>query len=145
MAFTSAGRGKENVPYTFFSYEGSPVKPPENVTFERTDDDTITVTWEPLSLFEARGFPVYTVTLTPVFSRRRRQTSVDGVIMIKTNQTNAVIKGLDPDVHYALTVTVGTSSGEAVTPASMTCIHTIINYAYYVLCIKLSTKIAHST
>ena len=119
VAFTSVGRGKENVPYTFFSYEGSPVRPPENITVERTDDDTVTVTWEPLSLFEARGFPVYTVTLTPEFNRRRRQTGDDGVIMVTTNQTNVVIKGLDPDVHYSLTVTVGTSSGEAVTPASM--------------------------
>ena len=127
VAFTSAGRGKENTPYTFFSYEGSPVRPPENVTFERMDDDTITVTWEPLSLFEARGFPVYTVTLTPVFSRRRRQASDDGVIVVKTNQSNVVINGLDPDVHYSLTVTVGTSTGEAVTPESMNYIYTYNN------------------
>ena len=118
VAFTSAGRGEENDPHTFFSHEEPPQRPPEDVEFER-NDTAISVTWTPLSLFEARGFPVYTVTLTPTFTRSKRQSNIDGMIIVKTNETNVVIDGLDPDVEYSLTVAVGTSSGEAMTSESM--------------------------
>ena len=118
VAFTSAGRGEENDPHTFFSHEEPPQRPPEDVEFER-NDTAISVTWTPLSLFEARGFPIYTVTLTPTFTRSKRQSNIDGMIIVKTNETNVVIDGLDPDVEYSLTVAVGTSSGEAMTSESM--------------------------
>ena len=118
VAFTSAGRGEENDPNTFFSHEEPPERPPDDIEVER-NDTSISVTWTPLSLFEARGFPVYTVTLTPTFTRSRRQSIVDGMIVIKTNETNVVIDGLDPNVEYSLTVAVGTSSGEAITTGSM--------------------------
>ena len=118
VAFTSAGRGEENDPHTFFSHEEPPQRPPDNVTFER-NDTVISVTWNPLNLFEARGFPVYTVTLTPTFTRSKRQTNIDRTIIITTNETNVVIDGLNPDVEYSLTVAVGTSSGEVFTSESM--------------------------
>ena len=118
VAFTNAGRGEENDPYTFFSHEEPPERPPDDVEFER-NDTTISVTWTPLSLFEARGFPVYTVTLTPIFTRAKRQSNMDGMIMVKTNKTNVVIDGLDPNVEYSLTIAVETSSGEAITSKSM--------------------------
>ena len=117
VAFTSAGRGEENKPYLFFSDERPPEKAPDNVTFARSGS-TITVTWKPLSLFEARGFPVYEVTLTPISRRNKRQSNVDGVISVTTNETNVVIEGLDPTVEYSLAVTVRTSSGEVTTPES---------------------------
>lgn len=118
VAFTNAGRGEENDPYTFFSHEEPPQRAPDNITVIR-NDTTIAITWEPLDLFEARGFPVYTVTLTPTFTRSKRQSGSDGVIMVKTNTTHVLIEGLDPNIEYSLTVTVGTSSGEVMAPASM--------------------------
>ena len=120
MAFTSAGRGIESDPYTFFSHELAPNKSPENVMYERSGT-AVSVSWDPVSLFEARGFPVYTVTLIPfslASGRAVRQTNEDGIISVTTNETDIVIEGLDPDVEYSLTVAVGTSSGEAVAKES---------------------------
>ena len=118
VAFTSAGRGEENDPYIIFSDELSPKNAPKNIEFKRSGP-TIYVTWEPVSLFEARGFPVYTITLTPNFKRGKRQSNSDGVIVVTTNETNVTIEGVDPDVEYSLTVAVGTTAGNSVTLASM--------------------------
>ena len=115
VAFTSAGRGIEGYPYTFFTQELAPQKSPENVMYERSGT-TISVSWDPLSLSEARGFPIYTVTLTPfslVSNRATRQSNDEGIISVKTNETDVVIENLDPNVEYSLAVVVGTSSGEA--------------------------------
>ena len=119
MAFTSAGRGVESYPHIFFTKELIPTKPPENVTYER-NDTAISVSWDRLTLFEARGFPIYIVTLTPISlvdSRNIRQSS-DDEISVTTNETDIVIEGLDPDVEYSLTVAVGTSAGEVYTEES---------------------------
>ena len=109
VAFTSAGRGIESYPYTFFTQELAPQKSPENVKYERSGT-IISVSWDPLSLIEARGFPVYTVTLTP--------SNNDGIISVTTNETDVVIEDLDPNVGYSLTLVVETSSGNVATEAS---------------------------
>ena len=119
MAFTSTGRGVESYSRTFFTKELTPVKPPENVIYDRSGT-TISVSWDPLSLMEARGFPFYTVTLIPlslVGSRTTRQ-SGDGIISVTTNETDVVIEDLDPDVEYSLTVAVETSAGINTTEGS---------------------------
>ena len=82
---------------------------------------TVSVSWDPVSLFEARGFPVYTVTLIPLSlasGRAVRQSNEDGTISITTNETDIIIEGLDPNVEYSLAVAVGTSSGEGVAKES---------------------------
>ena len=120
VVFTSAGRGIESYPYTFFTQELAPQKSPENVKYERSGT-TISVSWDPLSLFEAKGFPVYTVTLISlslVGSRTTRQSNDDGIISVTTDETDVVIEGLDPNVEYSLTIVVGTSSGNIATKAS---------------------------
>ena len=112
VAFTSAGRGLESVEYVFFSEELTPLKLLENVQLERSGTSVI-ISWEPLTLFEARGFPTYAVTLVPSTSDDRvtRQSS-DGVIRVTTNKSNIVVGGLDPKVEYDVTVAVGTGAGE---------------------------------
>ena len=120
VAFTSAGTGIESYPYTFFTQELAPQKSPENVEYVRSGTD-ISISWDPLTLFEARGFPVYTVTLTPlslVGSRATRQSNDDGIISVTTNETDVVIENLDPNEEYSLTVVVGTSSGNIATETS---------------------------
>ena len=109
VAFTSAGRGIESYPYTFFTQELAPQKSPENVKYERSGT-IIIVSWDPLNLTEARGFPVYTVTLT--------RSNDDRIISVTTNETDVVIEDLDPNVEYSLTVVVGTSSGNISTNTS---------------------------
>ena len=117
-AFTSAGKGAENYGYIFFTEERVPVRSPNNVEFERSGT-SVNVSWEPLSLLEARGFPVYTVTLVP-FSGNGRVTrkSNDGVIRKTTNESHIVVGGLDSKVEYDITVAVGTGAGEITTEPS---------------------------
>ena len=118
MAFTNAGRGVESFSCTFFTNELIPIKPPGNVKYERSGT-TINISWDPLSLIEARGFPVYTVTLTPlslVGNRATRQSNDDGIVT--TNETDVVIDDIDPNEEYYLTITVQTSTGKVTTDRS---------------------------
>ena len=115
MAYTSVGRGEENDPPVFFTQEQAPVKPPENVTFER-DGAAINVSWDPLSLIEAKGFPTYTVTLRPL--SLVGNLSNDNIISVTTNQTSIMSDELDPYLEYILVVTVTTTIGEASTNGS---------------------------
>ena len=71
----------------------------------------ITVSWDPLSLMEAQGFPTYVVTLRPL-SLVGNQSSNDEII-ITTNETNITNEELDPNLEYILVVSVTTSTGEA--------------------------------
>ena len=115
MATTRAGKGVGSYWYTFFSEELTPLKAPENVVFERSGT-SVSVSWELLTLFEARGFPTYAVTLVPSTSDDRvtRQSS-DGVIRVTTNESNIVVGGLDPKVEYDVTVAVQTAGGKTIT------------------------------
>ena len=61
VAFTSAGKGTENDYIIFFSEELAPTKSPENVVFQQINSTALNITWTPLTLFEARGFPIYRV------------------------------------------------------------------------------------
>ena len=120
VAFTSAGRGVESYSHIFFTEELIPNRSPENIIYERSDT-TVSVSWDPLSLIEARGFPIYTVTLIPFSllpNRAIRQANDDGIISVTTNETDIVVEGLDPNVEYSLTVAVGTSSGDITTDQS---------------------------
>jgi len=118
VAFTSAGKGEENYGYTFFTEQKAPLHSPENVKIERSGT-SVSVSWDPLSLFEARGFPVYTVTLTPSSGNgRATRQSNNGVIRVTTNESNIVVGGLDPKVEYGVTVAVGTGAGEMITEPS---------------------------
>ena len=116
MAFTSAGRGVESNPEIFFTGELGPLRPPENVKYERFGM-TITVSWDPIPLIEVRGFPTYTVTLIPL-SPAGNISSDDGIISVTTNETDIASEELDPDVEYTLIVTVTTDGGEAATDGS---------------------------
>ena len=107
VAFTSAGRGMENDLITFFSQELVPTKPPQNIDFVRLSPTSLNITWTPLTLFEARGFPSYTVTLRlPSNGRRRRQSPPLQI----TNNSFAVFTGLMDGATYDLTVGVLTGN-----------------------------------
>jgi len=48
---------------TFFSQELVPTKAPENVDYRRLSVVSVNISWTPLTLFEARGFPIYRISL----------------------------------------------------------------------------------
>ena len=83
-----------------------------NVT--RSQDGTeITVTWEPITLEQARGFFNYTITLSEANARRRQSFTVT----VPRDQTSYTQTGLDPNQQYQVTVgaTVMASDGSTLT------------------------------
>ena len=107
VAFTSVGRGEVNNREVFFSEELTPSKAPENVTSERVNSTSVNISWIPLTLFEAQGFPEYTVTLAEMMdsnTRKKRQTN-----SITTTGSFAIFNGLDENTVYTAVVGVRTA------------------------------------
>ena len=80
-----------------------------NVKFERViNNRAALVSWTPLTLHQARGFPVYFVAYQP----SGQAAGVDSTV---TNTTNSevVIGNLDPTTEYTFTVDVGTAGGKS--------------------------------
>ena len=106
VAFTSVGKGAENDYIIFFSEELTPTKSPENVVFNQLNSTALNITWTPLTLFEARGFPEYRVVLTTdTDSRRKRQSN--SVSTITTNSF-AIFTDLNENTDYSVVVGVRT-------------------------------------
>ena len=76
-----------------------------NVTITRTSDSSVTVSWEGLTFYEARGFPMYMLQL------RRGDKSGEGDITVLTPNTSAAVADIDPATLYEVSVTVYTGAG----------------------------------
>ena len=100
----------EQIDYAvFFSRELSPIKTPDDINFIRLSPTSINVTWTPLSLFEAQGFPIYKVALNPTpaeFSRKRQASSSVYV----TENSFALFTNLISNQDYSVTVGVATDA-----------------------------------
>ena len=84
--------------------------PPSNVMVVRTGATTLSVSWEPLTLEEARGFiQSYDVTVERSDARRKRQG--DGSMTVDPGQSSVVIGGLDPTAQYSVSVAAVTNAG----------------------------------
>ena len=106
VAFTSAGKGTENDYMIFFSEELAPTKSPENVVFQQINSTAVNITWTPLTLFEAQGFPEYRVFLaTDTSSHRKRQSNSVSII---TTNSYAVFTDLNENADYSVVVGVRT-------------------------------------
>ena len=70
-------------------------------TANRSDDGTvIIVSWQPVTLEQARGFFVYQVILTPVSNKRQ-------YTLIRTaprTETSVTVSGLDSGIEYTVSV-----------------------------------------
>ena len=110
-AFSYEQMGLQSDFLIFFSKELSPTKTPENIKFVRSSQTSINVTWTPLSLFEAQGFPIYKVTLTPSSTevRSKRQSSSNVII---TQNNFALFTNLNSNQEYSLTVGVATNGSD---------------------------------
>ncbi len=67
------------------------------------------VSWTPLTLHQARGFPVYFVTYQPFLQVGRVVCTVNTV---STNDSSVVVDDLDPTTEYTIAVDVGTARGK---------------------------------
>ena len=84
--------------------------------FDRSGEYVINVSWDALTLSEARGFPVYIVTLTPSVSSEQ---ITNEVITVNTTQSSIVVGGLDVNAEYMLTVAVETTAGQVMSERGM--------------------------
>lgn len=109
VAFTSEGRGAENDLKEFFSQELTASKAPEDVELVRLSRASVNLSWTPLTLFEARGFPVYVVSLMPSSSsnRKKRQQT----LRQETTDSFAVFNNLASGTAYTAQVGVRTGNG----------------------------------
>ena len=118
VAFTSADRGEENNLETFFSQELAATKAPEDVVLNRTSQTSLSVSWTPLTLVEARGFPVYRVLLMVRSDRRQaRQATVPDPVI--TNKSFAMIGGLNGNTQYDAVVGVSTGGTQRYTETAI--------------------------
>ena len=85
----------------------------KNVETVRTSPTTISVTWTPLTLIEARGFiRYYSVSYTPNTNGRKRQASLETMYVNVSNaSTSATIMGLEASFTYNVQVAAATSAG----------------------------------
>ena len=71
------------------------------------DNSAVHVSWTPLTLHEARGFPLYVVTYCPTsLGRVSRDTN-----RVTTTNSSVVSGGLDPTTPYSFMVDVYTGNG----------------------------------
>lgn len=82
-----------------------PVEAPQGVTVSRSSDGrSMTVSWVPLTLMKARGFPFYIIMYTSNDAIRiRRDTPVQVIVY---DADSVLISGLDPFTDYSVSVTV---------------------------------------
>ena len=107
VAFTSAGKGEENDYLLFFSIELPPSKPPENVAYKQLNLSSFNITWIPLTLFDARGFPEYRVVLTPLNTNSRRKRESNSII---TTNSFGIFSDIKENELYSIVVGVRTGN-----------------------------------
>ena len=109
VAYTTVGKGTENDYITFFSKELQPTKSPENVNSKQLNLTSLNITWTPLTLFEAQGFPEYRIVLTVASTNRRRKRLSNPPPVITTNSFT-IFTDLNENTDYAVVVGVRTRS-----------------------------------
>ena len=130
-AATSAGNGTEVIE-TAFTEEGgiswivicmlslslplslslSPAPPVvQGVIATRINNTAIRVSWEPLTLVNAKGFiKNYTIILTPVSSRKRQASP--RMMTVPANQSSVLFTGLQSNTAYRISVHATTGGGQ---------------------------------
>ena len=87
----------------------APAAQVSNVKFERLSNNRAAfVSWAPLTLHQARGFPVYFVAYQSSGQAVGAESNV-----INTTDSKVVIDDLDPTTEYTFTVNVGTAGGKS--------------------------------
>ena len=75
--------------------------------------NSLTISWEPLTLHEARGFPVYYIYLSTSSGPVKREIEPTA----NTTESSIVIDGLDSSQTYVLAIAVATNGGNVIGPA----------------------------
>jgi len=114
VAFTSVGMGVLGEYVVFFSEELIPTKPPENVQASQLNSTVVNITWTPLTLFEAQGFPQYRVVLTPdplsTNNQPRKQLDTNTIM---TNNSFVIFTNLVSHTWYSVVIGVKTGGSSS--------------------------------
>ena len=81
---------------------------PSNINYTRLNNASINVTWTPLSLSEAQGFPLYQVVLTEDSTNSGATSDVATTI-----NSFAIFTNLSIDQQYTLLVGVATGNNRS--------------------------------
>ena len=74
-------------------------------TADHSSDGTVViVSWQPVTLEQARGFFVYRVIITPVVTNNKRQSVI--IRTVSCNETSVTVSGLVSSVEYTVNVVV---------------------------------------
>ena len=100
---------------TVLTLHAAPTAQVSNVKVMRVNNSNraALVSWTPLTLHQARGFPVYFVTYQPSSQVGQVARSVNTV---NTTNSSVLIDDLDPTTEYTFTVDVGTARGKLRSP-----------------------------
>ena len=91
----------------------APTVAPMNITIDRYSATEMGVSWEPLTLEQARGFvSAYVIGYEPAGDTKRQQIQPAEV---GGDQTSVNIPGLIPGVAYSVSVSASTSAGMGTT------------------------------
>ena len=105
-AYTSAGPGPENtLNETIFTEELLPNGTVTNITIEWMNATTVNISWIPLGIHQARGFPSYTVIISSEGTPLKNRT---------TNDSSVVIGELNGNRVYTVNVQPSTGGGSGV-------------------------------
>ena len=77
--------------------------------------NSLTISWEPLTLHEARGFPMYYIYLNDSSGPVKREIEPTA----NTAESSIVIDGLDSSQTYLIAIQVATDGGNLVGPISI--------------------------
>ena len=98
------------MPLTVVTLLPAPTAQVSNAKVEWVNNDRAAlVSWTPLTLHQARGFPVYFVTYQPPSQVGRVARAVNTV---NTTDSSVLIGDLDPATEYTFSVDVRTAGGE---------------------------------
>ena len=94
---------------------------PSGVMVTRVSDMMTRVSWQPLSLVEARGHITYDVMVTSTTGSRRRRQATQGERVctlsafceVPANESSVIVGGLERDTSYSVTVRAVNSEDEA--------------------------------
>lgn len=87
---------------------------PHNVEAVRSGQTTLTVTWTPLNLTEAKSFLTgYLITYSTI-SRRRRSTDEQTKFVANRWANSVVLTGLDADKRYGVTIAGVSKQGNGI-------------------------------
>ena len=97
--------------------------PPQQVKVIRAENDStvLVVSWQPLTIVEARSFILYVVVVRPTKAKKRQSAELRKEVAM--NESSVRFEGLDPFVGYDVTVGTLTINSRQSGPGE--CIYTV--------------------